>query len=329
MKGLIPSIVALALAMPVAAQMDMSMPGMTMPAKAKPVAKAESGAPQPAPRAAAFAAQPAGALKPALPTDVVAPAPAMGAQDEEVGTVPAPAPPNDHAADAIFGMAAMADPRQTLRHENGGMAASSILFNLTEYRVQKGGDGLRWDGEGWLGGDINRLMIKTEGEATVGQRVDSAEAQALFSHAITPYFNLQAGVRHDFRPGPNRTYATLGVEGLAPYWFEVSAAVFLSERGDVLARLEGYYDQRLTQRLILQPRVELNLAAQDVPANRIGAGLSDAEVGLRLRYEITRQIAPYLGVSWESKVGHDADLARADGDSVHATSVVFGLRTRF
>ena len=332
MKGAVTLIVALVLSTPAAAQMDMSMPGMTMPAKPKPVSKVKSGAPQPASKTATPTAQPAPPLEPAPPTMEVpgpAPAPGMAAQDEMIGAVPAPAPPTDHAADVVFGGPAMASSRHMLRHENGGMSAAGVLINLAEYRVQKGGDGLRWDGEGWLGGDINRLVVKAEGEATIGRSIDSAEAQALFSHAITPYFNLQAGVRHDIRPGPNRTYATLGVEGLAPYWFEVSAALFVSERGDVLARFEGYYDQHLTQRLILQPRVELNLAAQDVPANRIGAGLSDAEVGLRLRYEVTRQVAPYVGVSWDGKVGAAARFARVARDRAQATSVVFGIRTRF
>ena len=323
------ALAALLTASPVAAQMDMSMPDMVMPAKPKPVVK-----PKPKPKAVAPAPTPAvapvlSASTPAPPTTVAAVAPESAAPDETVGAVPAPAPPSDHAADAIFGAATMSPSRHILRHENGGMSASSVFFNLAEYRVQKGGDALRWDGEGWFGGDIDRLVIKTEGEATVGKRLESAEAQALFSHAISPYFNVQAGIRHDIRPGPDRTYAAVGFEGLAPYWFDVAGALFVSQRGAVLARLEATYDQRITQRLILQPRVELNLAARDVPENRIGAGLSDAELGLRLRYEITRQFAPYVGVSWDGKIGAAARLARAAGERVHATSVVFGIRTWF
>lgn len=319
--------IAIAAATPAAAQMDMSMPGMVMPAKPRPVVRPK---PKPAPSkpAPATGPSPSPALSPPVTeTPAVAPEPAN--RDEAVGAVPAPAPPTDHAADAVFGATAMASSRHMLRHENGGMPAASVFFNLAEYRMQKGGDGFRWDGEGWFGGDIDHLVVKSEGEATLGKRVDGAEVQAVFSHAISPYFNAQGGVRHDFGPGPNRTYATLGVEGLAPYWFDVAAAVFVSERGAVLARLEATYDQRLTQRLILQPRVELNLAAQDVPENGIGAGLSDAELGLRLRYEITRQFAPYVGVSWDGKVGAAARIARAAGERVHATSAVFGIRTRF
>ncbi len=256
-------------------------------------------------------------------------APGMDSPDSEIGNTPAPAPPTDHAADVVFGADQMAASRKMLRHENGGMPAYSVLFNLAEYRVQKGGDAYRWDGEGWFGGDIDRFVVKTEGEGAVRGGVDSAEVQTLYSRAIDPWFNLQAGVRHDFKPGPARTYATIGFEGIAPYWFEVEGALFLSDKGDLLGRLEGYYDQRITQKLILQPRVELNFAAQDVPANGIGSGLSDAELGLRLRYELKREFAPYVGISWESKAGGSARFARAAGDRVQATSLVIGIRTWF
>ena len=249
--------------------------------------------------------------------------------DSEIGNTPASAPPADHAADSVFGADQMAASRTMLRHENGGMPAYSVVFNLAEYRVQKGGDAYRWDGEGWFGGDINRLVVKTEGEGAVRGGVESGEVQALYSRAIGPWFNLQTGIRHDFKPGPARTYATIGFEGIAPYWFEVEGALFLSDKGDFLGRLEGYYDQRITQHLILQPRVELNFAAQDVPANGIGSGLSDAELGLRLRYEIKREIAPYVGISWERKVGDSAKFARANRDRVQATSLVVGIRTWF
>jgi copper resistance protein B len=167
------------------------------------------------------------------------------------------------------------------------------------------------------------------GSGAFGEGVEDAEIQALYSRAIGPYFNLQAGIRYDFKPNPSRTYATIGFEGLAPYWFEVEGAVFLSDKGDVLGRLEGYYDQRITQRLILQPRAELNLAAQDVPENGIGSGLSDIELGLRLRYEITRQFAPYVGVSWDRKLGDTADFARAAGEDPSTTSLVAGIRLWF
>jgi len=245
------------------------------------------------------------------------------------GDAPAPPPPMDHYADRLFPASQMARARNDMMRDSGGRNFSQIMFNLAEVQIRNGRDGYRWDGEGWFGGDIHRLTVKTEGEGAFLKGVESAEIQALYSRAIGPYFNLQAGVRHDFQPAPTRTYATVGFEGLAPYWFEVEGALFLSNKGDVLGRLEGYYDQRITQRLILQPRVEFNLAAQDVPENRLGAGLTDAELGLRLRYEISRRFAPYIGVSYEAKTGRTADFARADGDDPTKTSLVAGIRFWF
>lgn len=245
------------------------------------------------------------------------------------GNAPAPAPPLDHYADRIFPPADMARARQQLHGEHGGGTFSQVLFNLAEYQARKGSDGYRWDGQAWIGSDLNRLFLKTEGEGNLGRSVDSAEVQALYSRALDPYWNLQVGARYDFKPNPSRVYATIGVEGLAPGMFDTEAAVFVSNKGDVLGRIEGWYDERLTQRLILQPRVELNLAAQDVREDRIGAGLSNAELGLRLRYEVRREFAPYIGVSYNRKVGTTARYAREDGNGVQATSLVIGVRAWF
>ena len=245
------------------------------------------------------------------------------------GNAPAPPPPADHAADHIFGADAMRGSRADLGKEQGGQAFHMVLFNLAEYQIKRGGDGYRWDGQAWYGGDLNRLVLRTEGEGLTRRGVDSAEVQALYSRTIGPYWNIQGGVRYDFKPNPSRTYATVGFQGLAPNFFDTEAALFLSDKGDLLGRAEGYYDQRITQRVILQPRVELNLAAQDVPEDRIGAGLSNAELGLRLRYEIKREFAPYMGVSWNREVGKTASYARADGKDVSSTSFVVGIRTWF
>ncbi len=152
--------------------------------------------------------------------------------------------------------------------------------------MQDGRDGYEWEADAWYGGDINRLTFKSEGEGAYGRRVDKAEVQALYSRAIGPYFWAQGGVRYDVRPTPSRVYATVAVEGLAPSYFDVEAALFLSDRGELMGRASGWYDQRITQRLILQPRVEFNLAAQTSDDIGVGAGLSDAELGLRLRYDI-------------------------------------------
>jgi copper resistance protein B len=253
---------------------------------------------------------------------------ASGGTALPAGNAPAPAAPEANYADRIWGRDAMAPARDVLQAEHGGMSFSQLLVNLAEVQVRRGRDGYRWDGEFWYGGDINRLTVKTEGEGTFRERA-RGEVQALYSRAVGPYFNLQAGVRQDIGPGPDRTYATIGFEGLAPYWFDVEGALFVSGRGDVLGRLEGYYDQRITQRLILQPRVEINLSAQDVTSSRLGSGVTDAEAGLRLRYEIAREFAPYVGVSWERRFGDTARYARTAGEGTGGFSLVAGIRTWF
>ena len=340
----------LVLAAPAMAQpMDHSkMPGMTMPAATptKPPRPAAKAAPKPAaadPHAGhAMPAAPAApvadphaahAMPPGSPTMDHATMPGETAGQPllsqiEVPKTPAPMSPVDHAADRYFSPEAMAAARAQLRLEHGGMAVSKVMANLAEYQARKGADGYRWEGQAWFGGDIDRFVLKTEGEGTRGEGVESAELQALYSRAVGVYTDVQAGVRQDFEP-KGRTYATIGFETLLPYWFDVEGAAFLSTRGELLGRLEGSYDLRLTNRLILQPRAELNFAAQDTRATRTGAGLSNAELGLRLRYEIRREFAPYIGVSWERKVGRTADYARALGDGVVDKSVVFGVRTFF
>ncbi len=249
--------------------------------------------------------------------------------DEVIGTEPAPAPPTDHAADAIWGAAAVAPSREALRREHGGFTGSMILFNLAEYQALKGSDGYRWEGEGWFGGDINRFVIKTEGEGDVRGPLEKAEFQGLYSRAIGPWWNLQAGVRYDIRPEPQRGYATLGIEGLAPYWFKAAGALFLSNKGELRGRIEGFYDQRITQRLILQPRAEIEASAQSIPEIGVGAGLTDIELGLRLRYEIAREFAPYVGIEWAGKVGETARFARVAGEQPSNVSYVAGIRFWF
>lgn len=241
----------------------------------------------------------------------------------------APEAPAGRAADRVHPPEEMAKARARLHAEHGGGTFGQLLIDRAEYRLEDGRDQFHWDAEAWWGGDLHRLVLTSEGEGTFGGEVEHAEMQALYAHTLDPYWDLQAGIRHDIRPNPSRTYAVLGVEGLAPYWFEVEAALFLSEKGDVLGRIEASYDQRITQRLILQPRAELNLAAQDVTDLGIGAGLSDAELGLRLRYEIRREFAPYVGLSYERKFGETGRLARGAGEDKDATALVAGIRLWF
>ena len=250
------------------------------------------------------------------------------ASPPDIPATPPPPPPQDHAADRYYDPAAMAAASAILRREHGGAALGMATVNLAEYQAGPPGGGYRWDARAWFGGDIDRLVVKSEGEGNGRDGVDAAEAQALYAHAIDPYFDVQAGVRQDFGPGL-RTYATAGVEGLLPYWVAVEAALFLSTRGELLARAEGTYDLRLAQRVILQPRVELNFAAQDTPDTRTGSGLSNAELGLRLRYQIRPEFAPYIGVSYDRKLGRTADYARLKGEDAGGVSFVAGVRAWF
>jgi copper resistance protein B len=214
------------------------------------------------------------------------------------------------------------------RMEMGAMRFSKVMLNLAEYRASAKGDGYHWDGEAWFGGDYNRFVLRSEGEGAVKAGLESAEVQALYSRAVGRYTDVRAGLRQDFSPHA-RTYLTAGAESLLPYWFEIDGSVFLSTKGELLARAEGGYDLRLFQRVVLQPRAELNFAAQNSPETRTGQGLSTTELGLRLRYEIRREFAPYVGVSWERRFGRTADYARDEGEAVEATSFVMGLRAWF
>lgn len=253
--------------------------------------------------------------------------PTPAAADEEVGDEPAPPVPADFAADSVFDPVVMARARSQLHTEHGGSINSKVMISLGELQIRDRENGYRWEGEAWVGGDIHRFVVKTEGEGA--GELESAEVQALYSRAISPYFDLQAGLRQDFQSGSKRTYATVGFEGVAPYWFETAGSLFLSNKGELLARLEGSYDLRLTQRWILQPRIEANLSGQDISELELGSGVSNIELGLRLRYEIKREFAPYVGVSFDRKIGGTADYARTAGKEIEATSFVIGVRAWF
>ena len=209
------------------------------------------------------------------------------------------------------------------------MPVGRFLVDRAETRVRDERDGYLLDIQAWYGGDINRLVVKIEGEGEFGGGVESAEVQALYSRAVGPYFDLQAGIRYDFEPDPSRVYASVGFEGLAPGFFDVEGALFLSDRGELMGRLEGYYDQRITQKLILQPRAELNFAAQSSEDIGVGAGLTDAEIGLRLRYDIAREFAPYVGVQYERAFGRTRDFLRDEGESAGGFSFLAGIRFWF
>lgn len=245
-----------------------------------------------------------------------------------------PAPPAAflgpaHAADALFDPRKMAEAREQLRAEHGVPKSWLILADRFEARVGDGEENYLWDVQGWYGGDINKLWLKSEGEGDLGDDPDNAEFQALFSRAIAPFFDIQAGIRHDFRPDPERSHLVVGLQGLMPYFFEIDAAAFLSDEGDLTGRLEGEYDLQVNQRLILQPRLELNIAAQDIPELGIGSGVTSIEAGFRLRYEVRREIAPYVGITWERKLGDTGDAALAAGEDRGGWQAVAGVRAWF
>lgn len=232
------------------------------------------------------------------------------------------------AADAIWGAEAMQASREELRRTHGDFPVLWLMGDRIEAQLREGGNAFLWDIQGYYGGPTQRLWFKSEGEGDFGSAPEQAEVQALYSRAILPFWDVQAGLRQDLA-GPGTTHAVIGIQGLARYRFEVDAALFVSHRGDITARIEAEVDQRITQRLILQPRIEANLAAQDIPVLGIGAGLDQFEVGARLRYEFWREFAPYVGVEHAWRTGRGADFARARGENPSVTSMVAGIRFWF
>jgi copper resistance protein B len=233
----------------------------------------------------------------------------------------------DHAADKFYGEENMAPVREELG-KLGAVTVSKILVERAETRITNGKDGYAWDVTAWTGGDIDKLWMKSEGEGVYGGKIEKMEVQALWSHAIAPYFDFQAGVRTDFAP-VSRTYLAVGVLGLAPYRFEVDTAAFLSDKGDLTARFQGTYDQFITQRIIFQPRLEANFALQDIRETGTGAGISDIGVGARLRYEVAREFAPYIGVEWNNQLGRTARFTRTAGGDPNSLNFLIGIRAWF
>ena len=240
-------------------------------------------------------------------------------------------PPSDHV------------PPPAPTHEMGAMSYAQMVevmgmndratfgmfaFDRLEHAAGDGSSATAWSAQGWLGGDLDKLRLRSEGERQNGA-IEHADVELSWSHAIAPFWDSQIGVRRDFGRGPDRTWAAFGVQGLAPYWFELSATAYVGEQGRTALRLEAEYELLLTQRWVLQPRFELNAYGKDDPALHIGSGLSDAALGLRLRYEIRREFAPYIGVEWSRRFGRSADFARADGGDAGEMQWVAGVRLRF
>jgi copper resistance protein B len=187
---------------------------------------------------------------------------------------------------------------------------------------------LAWDAVTWWGSDLNRLWLRTEGER-VDSQLESAELEVLAGHSVAPWWDLLLGVRHDFKPGQSQDFLAIGIMGLSPYKFETDVTVYIGEGGQTALRIQVEYETLLTNRLILQPKFEVNFYGKDDPVRAIGSGLNDVELGLRLRYEINRQFAPYIGVSWQKAYGESADYLQAQEGKSADINLLAGVRVWF
>lgn len=229
---------------------------------------------------------------------------------------------------ALVPVAARADDTSDAAPYGAPIQDEAVFYHglLDQFEGRFGrSNSFRWDGEAWAGTDWNRIVIKSEGE-TDGGRLEDGQQQILYARPIGTYFDLEAGLRADLDSGPGRTWAAFGIEGLAPLFFHVAATGFVGDRGRLAAKLEGYYDLLITQRLVLQPEIEMNFYAKPDPARRTGTGLSDIDAGLRLRYEISRKFAPYIGLAYENDFAGTAALAHAAGGHPSRLRFLAGIR---
>lgn len=221
-------------------------------------------------------------------------------------------------------------PRESDGQGMQGELFTYASFDQLEYARIDGENVLRWELTGWSGGDYNRLWLKSEGDMDLAERNGEGEVQVLYSRLVASFWEAQVGMRFDVaRSGDkteSRTLLAIGLDGLAPYWFEVEPAIFISHKGDLSARLSATYDMRVTQRLIAQPRVEVNAALQKVAEFGVAEGINDLAVDLRLQYEFKREFAPYIGFSWTRKLGKAADMARFSKTDVESGVLVAGIR---
>ena len=203
-----------------------------------------------------------------------------------------------------------------------------VLFDQLEWQSTAGGTGLNVDSKGWFGGDRDRIWFRAEGDGESG-RLGEAEAHLFYGRQISRWWDLVGGVRRDFEPGPGLTWAAIGIQGLAPYWFELELTGYVGAEGRTRLRGEVEYELLLTNRLVLQPQLEVDLFGKSDPERGTGAGLSTTDIGLRLRYEFRRELAPYVGLAWSNKWGKTADLAEAAGEDAGGARLVMGVRLWF
>jgi len=222
---------------------------------------------------------------------------------------------------------AAAFPELKTRHQHAQSLHWLARLNQLETRDGRDGNAQAWSGDAWLGGDVHRLRLLSEGERSAGH-LQFADVRALYSRSITPWWDWVAGIKHAFEP-QTRTWAAVGVQGLAPYFFEVSLMLYADDHGQMQFKLETEYEVLLTNRLILQPEITLTTALENEPEAGIGSGFGTLDTGLRLRYEITRQFAPYLGIVHERHFGNSAQTARERGGHPRDTRIVAGVRLWF
>lgn len=208
---------------------------------------------------------------------------------------------------------------------NDNASHAMLLIDQLEFFNGYDGHGGAWEAEAWYGNDDNKLWLRSEGESSRGH-IEDGDVEALWNHPVSAFWNTQLGVRHDLGIGPHRDWAAFGIEGLAPYWLELEATAYVGHSGRLAARGRVEYTLRFTQRLMLQPEFEVNLYGKRDPAQGVGSGLSDANLGLRLRYEVTRQWAPYVGLAWVRRFGATAGFARDERQPVFDRQIVVGIR---
>lgn len=229
----------------------------------------------------------------------------------------------------VLGLCAMTLARTAaLAHEDHDPTLARAMIDQLEWRDGDEENSTALEAQAWIGKDLHKLWIKADVERVAGE-TEEAEVQALYSRAIAPFWDFQIGVRQDLQPRPDREWAAIGFQGLAPYFFEVEATLFIADSGDTAARLSAEYEWMFTQKLILAPEISANFHGQDDRRRRTGSGLSDAQAGLRLRYEIRREFAPYIGVNWTRSFGDTADFAADEGEHTRETQWVAGIRAWF
>ncbi len=215
-----------------------------------------------------------------------------------------------------------------LKLNDDPMLAKLQLDNLEVAHSRQGANSQQWDGRFWIGRDLNKLWIRSEGSRSQG-RIEEGNIEALWGHAISPFWDAMVGVRHDIGIGPTRNWMALGIQGIAPYKFEFEATLYAGPSGRSAFRLKTSQDWLFTQRLILTPEFEFNAYGRADPQRDLGAGLADASLSLRLRYEFSRKFAPYIGYSWVRSLGGTARMARAIGKPVSDRMILAGVRVWF